>query len=112
MSGPDDFPSLMDEPQFLAELEKVECSESASADRAINVVRTIDRWKIPQRNKTSAGIPERAGIAPFADPPAPGQIRAAVPLFLMMLIGVCAGAASSALILHDRVARLIALWSH
>jgi len=43
---------------------------------------------------------------------AAAQIRAAVPLFLMMLIGVCVGAASSALLLHDRVARLIALWSH
>lgn len=86
-----EFPSLMDEPDFLVELEKVECPPSApSTDRAINVVRSTAAVNLPEV----------------------GQIRAAVPLFLMMLIGICAGAASSVLILHDRVARLIAFWSH
>ena len=110
-SGAEDFPSLMDEPEFIKELEKVECHDAASsADRAINVVRTTDRWKIRSNAEASASV--RPTIAPVVDPPAVGQIRAAVPLFLMMLIGVCAGAASSALLLHDRVARILAFFSH
>jgi hypothetical protein len=111
MTVSDDFPSLMDEPEFLAELAKVECPEpAASADRAINVVRTTDRWKV--RHAAAPSVPVQTTIAPVVDSPEVGQIRAAVPLFLMMLIGVSVGAASSALLLHDRVARLIALWSH
>lgn len=107
MSGSGEFPSLMDEPDFLKELDNVESRETpASADRAIHVVRTMDRWTLHAKPATTT-----RPAAPV-DPPPVGQIRAAVPLFLMMLIGVCVGAASSALILHDRVARLIALWSH
>lgn len=107
MTASDDFPSLMDEPEFLDQLEKVECAAApATADRAINVVRTTDRWNV-RGKKTASGQP----VAPV-DLPTVGRIRTAVPLFLMMLIGICAGAASSALLLHDRVARLIALWSH
>ena len=105
MHDSEGFPSLIDEPEFLAELDKVECpAASAFADRAINVARTTNRWTIrPTPASPAAALVERQAV---------GQIRAAVPLFLMMLIGICAGAASSALILHDRVARLIALWSH
>ena len=111
MTVSDDFPSLMDEPDFLKELEKVECVVPASAaDRAINMVRTTDRWNV--HSTAAERVAPRATVAPVVDPPSAGQIRAAVPLFLMMLIGVCAGAASSALLLHDRVARIIALWSH
>ena len=111
MSGAEDFPSLMDEPEFLEELEKVECHDAASsADRAINVVRSTDRWK--NRSNTRASASVRLTTAPVIDRPAVGPIRAAVPLFLMTLIGVCAGAASSALLLHDRVARILALFSH
>jgi len=107
----DDFPSLMDEPDFVKELEKVERSAPAAAgDRAINVVRTTDRWNV--RSTAAERVAPRATVAPVVDPPPAGQMRAAVPLFLMTLIGVCAGAASSALLLHDRVARIIALWSH
>jgi hypothetical protein len=108
MSDPEDFPSLMDEPAFIEELEKVECPSPVSADRALNVVRTTDRWNI--RPAAAPSVPVQATIAPVVDPPV-GRIRAAVPLFLMMVIGVTVGAASSALLLHDRVARLIALWS-
>ena len=45
-----------------------------------------------------APIPAAASVIVRA--PAAGQIRAAVPLFLMTLIGVGAGAASFALLLH------------
>jgi len=51
-------------------------------------------------------------VTPSADFTPDGMIRSAVPLVLMTLIGVCAGAASSALILQDRVVQIIALWSH
>ena len=111
MTVSDDFPSLMDEPDFLKELEKVECPvPGTAADRAINVVRTTDRWNV--RSAAAERVAPRGTVAPVVDPPPAGQMRAAMPLFLMMLIGVCAGAASSALLLHDRVARIIALWSH
>ena len=125
MTDADDFPSLMDDTEFLAELEKVEGPPPrASADRASRVAlatgfaaarkpiaidpvlaRDVDRWNV-RPNPAIADADRIVHTTPI------GQIRAAVPLFLMMLIGVCAGAASSALILHDRLARLIALWSH
>jgi hypothetical protein len=125
MTNADDFPSLMDDTEFLTELEKVECPPPrASADRASRVAlatgfatarkpvdiapvlaRDVDRWNV--RPKPAIADADR-----IVHTPPIGQIRAAVPLFLMMLIGVCVGAASSALLLHDRVARLLALWSH
>ena len=144
MTPAEDLPSLMDDTEFLAELEKVECpAPRASADRASRVALSSGFTNVRKPMPSASTCPANAGEinevgSPSIEPvltrdvdrwnirPNPGsaesdpivrkprlvQIRAAVPLFLMMLIGICAGAASSALILHDRVARLIALWSH
>ena len=84
-------------------------TKSADITSDTEFLTELDRFEIAAPEPGS--FDHLPASAPVDRAPAAGQIRAAVPLFLMMVIGVCMGAASSALLLHDRVARLIALWS-
>jgi hypothetical protein len=130
-----EIPSLMDDDEFLNELEKLEGEPPRSAaDRASRVAlasgfsgaqqssspptppvlegrriepdaaaglaipRDIDRWNI--HGFTTEALEHIA--------PSPAS---KVPAFFAIVIGLCVGAAGSALLLHDRVARIVDLFS-
>jgi hypothetical protein len=123
-----ELPSLIDDAQFLAELDQVEgAAPRASADRASRVAlatgftaarrpiatpstrprpaepvipRDVNRWNLHM----PPGVEDDQ---PAAEPGGASMI----PAFLVILIGLSAGAASSIVVFHERVARIIALFA-
>ena len=132
-----EFPSLMDDTEFLAELEKLEgAPPRPSADRASHAalstgftaarrpVPSPSTRPLPERRQVEAGAPEPviardvnrwnihspAAIAPEST--VQGSTSAsAIPAFLTIMIGLCAGAVSSAVVFHERVAHIVALFA-
>jgi hypothetical protein len=133
-----ELPSLMDDDEFIAELEKLEGkAPRPSADRASRVAlatgfnaadkpvpsastrptpqreqpeadaiepilrRDVDRWNVhPQ--------PNGSALEPTVDASASGS---AIPAFLIIMIGFGTGAAGSAVMLHERVVQIVALFA-
>src|SRR4051794_20660860 len=140
-----EFPSLMDDAEFLVELEKVEDRPLPPAVHArapqdgppVPLRREADRYQPRPERAAAESRPHRTMLsdaphgvpddvphdapddAPPGAPPAAfvdhalqgGAAGSLVPTFLTILIGLSAGAASSALIFHERVGRLLALWA-
>jgi hypothetical protein len=121
-----DFPSLMDDAQFLKELEKVEGTPLPAAVHArTNVVpptppepppalrRAVDHVRayrqaptVPQRDADDDDWAAAERDAVFDGPEGLG-----VTGVLTIIGGLAAGAGASALLFHDRVAWLVALWT-
>jgi hypothetical protein len=112
METAQELPSLMDDAEFLLELEKIEGRPLPAAPRprpaaiaaSERLRRDVDRYQLE---------PEPRGAEPLDAAPADADEAPAslMPAFLLVLIGFSAGAASSALIFHDRVGRLLAFWA-
>ena len=121
-----EYPSLMDDAEFLVELEKVEGQPLPAALHArapqdatpTPLRRDSDRYQLNAERRAAAGESQRQARAPG---PAPAALAGDVPehdasgslvtAFVMILIGLSAGAASAAIIFHDRVAWLVAHWA-
>lgn len=100
-----EFPSLIDDVAFLAELEKLE-GESAPVTRPVHprfpgassepvIPRDVNRWFLHP--------------PPGVDPePIVQQRPASVTAVVVILIGLCTGAAGSATVFYDRLVEVIA----
>jgi hypothetical protein len=107
------FPSLIDDPEFLAELGKLESESSPSPStrpaakrrRAPagpmepGIRRDINRWHL------HSDAPDTASTSIV------GGSASTVPAFLIILIGLCAGAACSVIVFHERVALIVDLFA-
>jgi hypothetical protein len=121
MASAHEFPSLMDDAQFLEELDKVEGTPLPAAVHArepqppppIPLRRDADRNRLRPEGAVAEVRPRMVAppVALAAAAIEPGPAGSLVPAFVTILIGLSVGAASSALVFHDRVAWLIALWS-
>ncbi len=127
-----DAPSLMDDGDFIAELEKLEGRApegAADRPRAVALGRADhapEAFTAPELDDTLELLSETGEYAPPVDGAAgPSDDDEAaddarenrlphVPLiaaFLTILVGLSAGAAASVLLLHQRVSWLLAFWS-
>src|SRR6266851_1927990 len=101
-----EFPSLIDDVAFLAELEKLEGESAAPVTRPVHprfpgapsgpvIPRDVNRWFLHP--------------PPGVDPePIVQHQPSRVPAFLVILIGLCTGAAGSAAVFYDRLVEVIA----
>jgi hypothetical protein len=131
MASPGDFPSLMDDADFLSELERMEgpppsrAADRASRDAAAAIqpqppaaagrpmIRRVDEPlpRVLRRDVDRFQVYPDGAAAAGDDPDSSGRSATLLPAFLMILIGLSAGAVSSALVFHERVRWLVALWS-
>ncbi len=108
-----EFPSLIDDVAFLAELEKIE-EESLAAPVARPV--TARRWPAAP-SPTGLSIPRDVNRWVLHPPPSvePEPIvqrrPSRLPTFLVILLGLCAGAAGSAVVFHERVVQILNLFA-
>jgi len=137
MDADSDIPSLMDDVDFVAALEKMErAADKKPAARMVRETPSAPRyaptaqasphaWSLsvdeadvaeivaaPMRTETIR--PDLGGFQLSATPEmamAFDMQRSLLPAFLTILIGLSAGAAGSALIFRDRITWLIDLWS-
>src|SRR5438552_639630 len=125
-----EIPSLMDDVEFLAELEKLEGETSCGAvDRASRAalancfadlpqpmpspaVRPASPRRRSMENPIQPVIPRDVNRWNIHDPPGVEPERSAqgpaspIAAVVVIAIGLCAGAAGSALIFHDRVQQI------
>jgi hypothetical protein len=113
-----EFPSLIDDLTFLAELDKLEAeplaspiarsvSKSVRAGAAATapagvepvIPRDVNRWHLHP--------PPGVELAPIAQR-GPSQL----PVVLVVLIGLCAGATGSAIVFYQRFEQLLALFAN
>ena len=134
MDAATDFPSLMDDTEFLAELDKIEGVVPRRADRPSHAALAtgFDQAEHSAPCASTRPLPNTvndvespAALEALLLPPgadrwqttgkpldeADARPATVVPAFLTILFGLSAGAVSSALLFHDRVAWLLQFWS-
>lgn len=123
-SLPAALPSLMDDGDFLNELDKIEMSVPRPQPVSRPPFWGAAPHVVPPADEAESDDPEQDGLAatyswpePVAPESAPGPARAVgdqVPrrlAALVVLVGMCSGAGSAAFVFHDRVEQIVAAWT-